>query len=67
MCHMILFVCYRDIHRNISNLNLEDLNVLKTVKEITGYMVIQADHSLDMFTNLAFLSNLEVIHGRETS
>ncbi|XP_046377160.1 epidermal growth factor receptor-like isoform X2 [Haliotis rufescens] len=54
-----------DEHREIPPMNPEELKVLKTVREITGYVVIQADHK--NFTDLSFLSSLEVIHGRETN
>ncbi|VDH91332.1 epidermal growth factor receptor, partial [Mytilus galloprovincialis] len=40
-----------------------DLQVLKSIKEVTGYIMIQSNDT--NFRNLSFLSNLEVIHGRE--
>ncbi|XP_069107920.1 epidermal growth factor receptor-like isoform X3 [Argopecten irradians] len=52
-----------DTYRNISGLEPKDLYVLNTVKEITGFVVIQSNHS--GFRNLSFLSNLEIIRGRE--
>jgi Receptor L domain len=39
-----------------------DLEQLSTIKEITGYVRIDGSHP-DL-TNLSFLRNLEVIHGR---
>lgn len=41
------------------------LEVLSTLKEVTGYINIQATHP--EFTNLNFLRNLEVIGGRVTT
>lgn len=41
------------------------LEVFSTLKEVTGYISIQASHP--EFTNLSFLRNLEVIGGRETT
>ncbi|XP_021342563.1 epidermal growth factor receptor-like isoform X1 [Mizuhopecten yessoensis] len=52
-----------DEYRNISGLDPEDLYVFNTVREITGFVIIQSNHS--GFKNLSFLSNLEVIRGRE--
>ncbi|BFZ21756.1 hypothetical protein BsWGS_24794 [Bradybaena similaris] len=52
----------RDEHYNIEPLHPHNLTVLKNVKEITGYLYIQSNHS--EFTDLSFLSSLEVIHGR---
>ncbi|XP_033729061.1 epidermal growth factor receptor-like isoform X2 [Pecten maximus] len=52
-----------DTYRNISGLEPKDLYVLNTVREITGFVVIQSNHS--GFKNVSFLSNLEIIRGRE--
>ena len=57
LCH------HRDPHFNISALEPSDLTVLKHVREITGYLLIQSDH--ENFTDLSFLSSLEIINGRE--
>nr|KAI8744868.1 epidermal growth factor receptor-like isoform X1 [Biomphalaria glabrata] len=54
-----------DQHYNISGIHPHNLTILKDVKEITGYVMIQSNHS--EFTNLSFLSNLKTIYGRQTS
>lgn len=41
------------------------LEVFKTIREITGYLNIQANHS--EFKNLSCLKNLQVIGGRQTT
>lgn len=51
----------RDSWRNISALSLEDLDQLKSIKEISDYLMIQ---NLKNVTNFSFLSNLETILGR---
>ena len=42
-----------------------ELEVFGTLKEVTGFISIQANHH--DFTNLSFFRNLEVIGGRETT
>ena len=41
---------------------MEDLNILKDVKVVNGYVNIQ--EGPDQLGNLSFLSNLETIYGR---
>lgn len=41
------------------------LEALKTIRNITGFLNIQADHP--EFKNLSFLRNLEIIGGRQTN
>lgn len=57
----ILF--YRDTQYKIPGITVADLQILKSIKEVTGYIMIQSNDT--NFRNLSFLSNLEVIHGRE--
>lgn len=52
-----------DAQFKIPGLTVEDLQILKSVKEITGYIIIQSNDT--NFRNLSFLSSLEIIHGRE--
>ena len=56
---------YRE-HLTMSNAGItaEQLQVFASVREITGYLYVDA-HA-DNFTNLSFLHNLTVIHGRQT-
>jgi len=42
---------------------MEQFSVFESVQEITGALVVER-HSRD-FTNLSFLSNLRIIHGRQ--
>ncbi|CAL1544739.1 unnamed protein product [Lymnaea stagnalis] len=51
-----------DLHFKIEGIHPHNLSVLQHVKEITGYLLIQASHP--EFTDLGFLSSLETIHGR---
>lgn len=51
-----------DEHFNTPSLELSQLSVLQSVKEITGYLNIDG---VSAMSNLSFFSNLEVIHGRE--
>ncbi|XP_063410960.1 epidermal growth factor receptor-like isoform X3 [Mytilus trossulus] len=52
-----------DTQFKIPGITVADLQILKSVKEVTGYIMIQSNDT--NFRNLSFLSNLEVIHGRE--
>ncbi|VDI68897.1 epidermal growth factor receptor [Mytilus galloprovincialis] len=52
-----------DTQYKTPGVTVDDLQVLKSIKEVTGYIMIQSNHT--NFRNLSFLSNLEVIHGRE--
>lgn len=52
----------RDRHYEIDGIHPHNLSVLQHVKEISGYLLIQAGHA--EFTDLSFLSSLETIHGR---
>ncbi|KAK3082662.1 hypothetical protein FSP39_001823 [Pinctada imbricata] len=52
-----------DPHLKIPGLTIDQLDVFKTVKEITGYLMVQSN--VENLTSLSFLSNLTVIHGRE--
>ncbi|XP_014767891.1 epidermal growth factor receptor isoform X1 [Octopus bimaculoides] len=51
-----------DSKGNISALSISDLDYLKSIREITGYLVIQA--SPPELETLSFLENLEAIGGR---
>lgn len=52
-----------DTQYKIPGVTVADLQILKSVQEVTGYIMIQSNDT--NFRNLSFLSNLEVIHGRE--
>ena len=52
-----------DTQYKIPGITVEDLQIFKSVREVTGYITIQSNET--NFRNLSFLSNLEVIHGRE--
>lgn len=54
---------YRDRPNNVPPLNVNQLNILNTVVEVTHYVRVQAKHK--NLRSLSFLSNLRVIHGRE--
>ena len=56
------YLCYSDPYEGIRGLNISQLSVLENVQEITDYLLIEADW--EVFTDLKFLSNLRVIHGR---
>uniref|UniRef100_K1QRM9 Acidic leucine-rich nuclear phosphoprotein 32 family member A n=1 Tax=Magallana gigas TaxID=29159 RepID=K1QRM9_MAGGI len=53
----------RDNYTHLEGLKREQLNVFKTVKEITGYLTVQGGNPA--MSDLSFLSNLQVIHGRD--
>lgn len=53
----------RDNYTHLEGLKREQLNVFKTVKEITGYLMVQGGNQA--MSDLSFLSNLQIIHGRE--
>lgn len=42
---------------------MEQLSVLETIQEITGFLMVQV--KARNFTSLSFLKNLRIIHGRE--
>ncbi|XP_063411698.1 epidermal growth factor receptor-like [Mytilus trossulus] len=52
-----------DAQYKTPGVTIDDLQVLQNIKEVTGYIMIQSNDT--NFRNLSFLSNLEVIHGRE--
>ena len=60
---------YQHVYANFSfgprfiRLSPERLEVFSSLKEVTGYINIQADHP--EFTNLSYFRNLEVIGGRQ--
>jgi hypothetical protein len=54
---------YRDEPNEVPGLHPSQLNILKSVTEVTHYVTVQANHP-DL-RDLGFLSNLRVIHGRE--
>lgn len=60
---------YQHVFANFSfgpryiRLNPERLEVFSTLREVTGYINIQADH--EAFMNLSYFRNLEVIGGRQ--
>jgi epidermal growth factor receptor len=63
------FSGYQQVYSNFSfgpkfkKMHPDQLEVFSTVKEITGYLSIQAYHN--QFTNLSYFRNLEVIGGRQ--
>ncbi|MCL4143179.1 UNVERIFIED_CONTAM: hypothetical protein GTU68_019816, partial [Idotea baltica] len=65
------FSGFQHVYRNFTfgakypEMRPSKLEVFSTLKEVTGYISIQA--SDPEFTNLSFLRNLEVIGGRETT
>lgn len=63
MMIMNMMMMCRDPHYNIPPLHPSNLSVLNSVREITGFLLIQSDDK--DFVDLSFLSNLEVIHGRQ--
>ena len=62
MSNVQVAVC-RDQHFNIAPLHPKNLTVLKHVREITGFLLIQSEHK--DFKDLSFLSSLEIISGRQ--
>ena len=64
------FIGFQDIHpnltfgTNIPPMHPDRLNVFHTLKEVTGFISIQASHPA--FTNLSYFKNLEYIGGRNT-
>ena len=56
-------VCFRDKERGIPAMDMREMERFRTVKEITGYLAVQARHQ--HFRNFSYFSNLEVINGRE--
>lgn len=60
---------YQHVHKNFSfgdryiKMHPDRLEVFSTLREITGYIDIQAEHP--DFTNLSYFRNLEVIGGRQ--
>ncbi|XP_052079239.1 receptor tyrosine-protein kinase erbB-4-like [Mytilus californianus] len=52
-----------DFQYYIPGITVVDLQVFKNLKEVTGYVQIQSNDP--EMTTVSFLSNLEVIHGRE--
>jgi len=53
---------FRDPYLNLPALHPYQLDVLKSVTEITGIVIIQGKH--EDFKDLAFLGNLTAIYGR---
>lgn len=60
----IILYIYRDTYKNLAGLKRAQLDVFKTVREITGYLMVQGGNTAEM-PDLSFLSNLQIIHGRE--
>lgn len=58
----VVCVFFSDATHNITGLTVDQLSVFESLQEITGYLMIQAQH--EHFTNLSFLRNLVTIHGR---
>lgn len=61
-----MYVLYSDRSRNISKMDVNKLDVLKTVEEIIGQLIVngkpkQGKHKLQ---TLSFLSNLKIIHSQ---
>ena len=64
MYYVILcYILYRDSHSQVPPMDPSELNILKTVEEVTHYVKIQASHI--NLRNLSFLSKLKIIHGRQ--
>lgn len=57
------FLYLRDPERSIPAMDPSELTRFKTVKEITGYLMVQARHR--NFVDLSYFSGLETINGRE--
>lgn len=51
--------------KNIPPLHPDKLHIFNTLKEVTGYINIQASHPA--FTNLSYFKNLEIIGGRQNT
>ena len=60
----IIFI-FSDEHAGIEGIKLEQLKMLSSIKEITGYLNIQ--EAPEQIKNLTFLRNLEIIRGRHLS
>ncbi|MEQ2276467.1 hypothetical protein XENORESO_020891, partial [Xenotaenia resolanae] len=58
----VLIGCFRDPHYNIGPMDPEKLRNFRTVKEITGYLMITSWP--DNMTSLSVFENLEIIRGR---
>ncbi len=54
---------HRDPERNIPRMDPRELERFHTVKEITGFLVVQARHQ--NFRDFSYFSGLETIKGRE--
>lgn len=62
----ILKVTFKgDNHTGTEGVRVEDLKLLSSIKEITGFLNIQ--EAPEEVKNLSFLSNLEIIRGRDLS
>jgi len=61
---LITVSVYRDPYHNKTGITAYQLNVFESVREITGFVYIDAHDG--SFISLSFLRNLRVIHGRKT-
>lgn len=62
-----LLYYFSDEFEDVPAVTIDDLQIFKNVKEITGYVSLEMGDSLPELTNLSFLSNLEVIGGSGSS
>lgn len=61
-CVVGMYWICSDSYYNIDPMSVKELSVLETVKEVTDFVLVQANRQ--QFRSLSFLRNLEVIHGR---
>ena len=54
---------FSDSYYNVPPMSIKDLSILETVREVTDFVLVQANHP--QFRSLSFLRNLEVINGRK--
>uniref|UniRef100_A0A665VA60 Receptor protein-tyrosine kinase n=1 Tax=Echeneis naucrates TaxID=173247 RepID=A0A665VA60_ECHNA len=62
---LVLIGCSRDAHYKIPPMDPAKLEYFRTVKEITGFLLIQSWP--ESLTSLSVFENLEIIRGRTTS
>ena len=60
--HEFYFFGYRDTYKDVPPMPLEKLQILKSIKEISDYLLVQFVNHTSV-TSLDFLSNLEKIQG----
>lgn len=60
-----MMIFFSDPHQNKTGIKVADLQILKDVQEINGFLSIQ--QAPPEVKDLSFLSNLEIIYGRHLS